>query len=76
VGEQFISLLQKIPRLALGPNQYAILHRQWEVLPLRVEGLQSTVGQSPSSNVKVKQKQGTVSTAIHEQIELDLIRVA
>lgn len=43
-GVQFILLLQKIPRLALGPNQDAILHRQWGVLPLRVEKLQCTVG--------------------------------
>jgi len=46
------------------------------VLPLRVEELECTVGHSPSSEVQVKQGQGTASTAIHAQIELDLITVA
>jgi hypothetical protein len=46
------------------------------VLPLRVEKLECTVGHSPSFNIKVKQKQGTASTAIHAQIEHDLITVA
>jgi hypothetical protein len=46
------------------------------VVPLRVKELLCMVDHSPSSNIKAKQKQGTTSTAIYAQTELDLTTVA